>query len=73
MEADRSRCAWLSVGTYYSTNLTLSWRLPLALACVGPLGLLAGLPFVPGKFPKILISNSDHFPCRISPLSCAAR
>jgi hypothetical protein len=42
-------CAWLSVGTYYSTNLTVTWRLPLALACVGPLALLAGLPFVPGK------------------------
>jgi len=43
-------CAWISVGTYYATDLTLSWRLPLSLACVGPLSLLSGLPFVPGKF-----------------------
>lgn len=41
--------AWVSVGTYYATNLTLQWRLPLALATVGPLGLLIGLPFVPGE------------------------
>ncbi|KAH8698760.1 general substrate transporter [Talaromyces proteolyticus] len=40
-------CAWISVGTYSSTNLTLQWRLPLSLACVGPLGLLICLPFVP--------------------------
>ncbi|RVX66768.1 hypothetical protein B0A52_08961 [Exophiala mesophila] len=39
--------AFVSVGTYYSTNPTLQWRLPLALAAVGPLGLLLGLPFVP--------------------------
>ena len=58
IKADELSCAWLSVGTYYSTNLTLSWRLPLALACVGPLGLLAGLPFVPGKLSQ---RSFQHF------------
>jgi MFS family permease len=43
-------CPFISVGTMHATNLALSWRLPLALACVGPLALLAGLPFVPGLF-----------------------
>lgn len=46
---DRNSCAWISVGAYHAVNLTLGWRLPLALACVGPLGLLIGLPFIPGK------------------------
>jgi hypothetical protein len=27
----------------------MQWRLPLALACVGPLGLLAGIAFIPGQ------------------------
>lgn len=27
----------------------MQWRLPLALATVGPLGLLAALPLVPGE------------------------
>ena len=39
--------SWISFGTAYATNLTLAWRLPLALACVGPLLLLIGLPFIP--------------------------
>lgn len=42
-------CAWISIGTYYATNLTVQWRVPLAMACVGPLALLIGLPFIPGK------------------------
>jgi hypothetical protein len=46
--SDENSCAWISVGTYHASNLTLGWRLPLSLACVGPLALLAGLPFVPG-------------------------
>jgi hypothetical protein len=46
-------CAWISVGTYYATNLTLQWRLPLALACVGPLALLAGLSYIPGMLQLI--------------------
>ncbi|GFF53228.1 probable metabolite transport protein CsbC [Aspergillus lentulus] len=40
-------CAWISVGTYYSVNETLRWRMPLALACVGPLAMIIGLPFIP--------------------------
>ena len=41
--------AWVSVGTYYAASQTLQWRLPLALACVGPMGLLLGLLFVLGQ------------------------
>ncbi|KAK5685720.1 hypothetical protein LTR17_026983 [Elasticomyces elasticus] len=41
-------CAFVSLGTYYSTNLTLQWRIPLGLCMVGPAALLIGLPFVPG-------------------------
>ncbi|RVX72806.1 hypothetical protein B0A52_03159 [Exophiala mesophila] len=40
-------CSWMSVGCYFASNLTLSWRLPLALACVPPFPLLFGLRFVP--------------------------
>lgn len=43
-----SRCAWISVGCYFATNSTVQWRMPLALACIGPLALLIGLPFIPG-------------------------
>jgi hypothetical protein len=47
------------VATYYATNQTLQWRLPLALAAVGPLGMLLGLPFIPGaKF----TASSDNGP-----------
>lgn len=42
-------CGWGSLGSYHATNLTLSWRLPLALACVGPLAMLVGLLFIPGR------------------------
>ena len=51
------RCGWASVGCYHATNLTLSWRLPLALACVGPLVLLSGLPFIPGG--PLTLSHHD--------------
>ncbi|KAL6246482.1 hypothetical protein RBB50_006719 [Rhinocladiella similis] len=40
-------CAWISVGCYFATNSTVQWRMPLALACIGPLALLIGLPFIP--------------------------
>ncbi|KAJ0423083.1 general substrate transporter [Aspergillus carlsbadensis] len=40
-------CGWISVGTYYAVNETLQWRMPLALACVGPLAMIIGLPFIP--------------------------
>ncbi|KAH8696454.1 general substrate transporter [Talaromyces proteolyticus] len=46
-------CAWVSVGTYYAKDITLQWRLPLALACLGPLIILAGLPFIP-ESPRFL-------------------
>lgn len=41
---------WISIACYHASDLTLSWRLPLALASVPPLALLAGLSFVSGKF-----------------------
>ncbi|OAL29224.1 hypothetical protein AYO22_02118 [Fonsecaea multimorphosa] len=46
--------AWVSVATYFAKNETLQWRLPLALACVGPLGLLLGIYFVPGRHEEAL-------------------
>ncbi|OAP65118.1 hypothetical protein AYL99_01090 [Fonsecaea erecta] len=39
--------AWVSVATSFAENERLQWRLPLVLACVGPLGLLVGIYFVP--------------------------
>ncbi|KIV79067.1 hypothetical protein PV11_06654 [Exophiala sideris] len=52
---------WVSVATFYAHNETLVWRLPIALACVGPLGLLAGLYFVP-ESPRYLcwIGKNDE-------------
>ncbi len=47
--ADLGSCGWISVGCYHATNLTLSWRLPLALACVPPLLLFIGLFLIPGR------------------------
>ncbi|KAK5550704.1 hypothetical protein LTR46_011295 [Exophiala xenobiotica] len=35
------------VGCYFAKNPTIQWRMPLALACVGPVVLLIGLLFVP--------------------------
>ncbi|KAH8697513.1 general substrate transporter [Talaromyces proteolyticus] len=46
-------CAWVSVGTYYAKDVTLQWRLPLALGCLGPLIILIGLPFLP-ESPRFL-------------------
>ncbi|KAL4866582.1 general substrate transporter [Aspergillus spectabilis] len=40
-------CAWVSVGTYYAVNQTFQWRMPLALACIGPLAMILGLPLIP--------------------------
>ncbi|KIW67196.1 hypothetical protein, variant [Phialophora macrospora] len=51
--------AWVSVGTYFAKNETLQWRLPLALACVGPLGLLVGIWFVP-ESPRYLCWTGHH-------------
>ncbi|KEF58321.1 uncharacterized protein A1O9_06247 [Exophiala aquamarina CBS 119918] len=47
-------CSWGSLGCYHAENLTVSWRLPLALACVGPIALYIGLLFVP-ESPRYLI------------------
>ncbi|KAJ9609896.1 hypothetical protein H2200_006225 [Cladophialophora chaetospira] len=51
--------AWVSVGTYFAENETLQWRLPLALACLGPLGLLIGIWFVP-ESPRYLCWVGRH-------------
>ena len=34
-------------GAYFSTNLTLQWRLPLALSCLSPLLVLIGIYWLP--------------------------
>jgi hypothetical protein len=47
-------CAWISIGTYYAKSFNVQVRVPLALAMVGPLALLIGLPFIPGRPPSTL-------------------
>lgn len=42
--------SFISVAVYYVKNETLAWRLPLALSTIGPLALLIGIWFVPGKY-----------------------
>ena len=48
-KTNRISVAWVSVATYFVKNESVQWRLPLALSCIGPLGLLAGIYFVPGQ------------------------
>jgi hypothetical protein len=48
-------CAWISVGTYFAVDQTLQWRMPLALACIGPLAMIIGLPFIPGQSKPTMI------------------
>ncbi|KAJ9614304.1 hypothetical protein H2200_002440 [Cladophialophora chaetospira] len=60
-------CSFGSIGCYHATNRTLSWRLPLALACVGPLGLLIGLLFVPGDLENTTQEASKLTKCSESP------
>ncbi|OAG35679.1 hypothetical protein AYO21_10150 [Fonsecaea monophora] len=38
---------WISLGTYYAQNPSVQWRLPLALACIGPLVMFVGSFFIP--------------------------
>ncbi|KIV85577.1 hypothetical protein PV11_01255 [Exophiala sideris] len=45
---------WIAIACYHASNLTLSWRLPLALATVPPMALLAGLSFV-SETPRFLV------------------
>ncbi|RDL36075.1 uncharacterized protein BP5553_06687 [Venustampulla echinocandica] len=52
-------CALVSLGTNQSTNLTLQWRMPLALACAGPVVLLVGLFFIP-ESPRYLVWVNKH-------------
>ncbi|KIX02609.1 uncharacterized protein Z518_08551 [Rhinocladiella mackenziei CBS 650.93] len=56
----RRGCAWISIGTYYATNLTVQWRVPLALACIGPLALLIGLPFIPESPRYLTLKGRTH-------------
>ncbi|EON63147.1 hypothetical protein W97_02374 [Coniosporium apollinis CBS 100218] len=46
--------AWIAVGTYFASSQTVAWRVPLALACVGPMALLCALPAIP-ETPRYLI------------------
>ncbi|ETI27393.1 hypothetical protein G647_09583 [Cladophialophora carrionii CBS 160.54] len=50
-------CAWLSIGTYYAKEFNIQVRVPLALAMVGPLALLAGLPFIPESPRYLCLKN----------------
>ena len=70
-----SSCPFISIGTFHASNQELAWRLPLALACVGPLALLVGLPFIPGGslfmvFSKLITDCIDRKP-KISRLDWA--
>lgn len=42
-----SLAAWIGVACYFSTNVALQWRFPLAVQILWPLLLLATLPIVP--------------------------
>ncbi|KAL6890006.1 general substrate transporter [Trichoderma evansii] len=52
-------CDLVAVGTYSSTNATLQWRLPLALASVGAVCLLGSLCFIP-ESPRYLAWVDRH-------------
>ncbi|TKA52875.1 hypothetical protein B0A49_11489 [Cryomyces minteri] len=47
---------WVGVATYYSTNLSLQWRLPIALSCLPPLALLLCSPWIP-ESPRWLLTR----------------
>ncbi|KAF7563849.1 hypothetical protein G7046_g248 [Stylonectria norvegica] len=51
-----STVAWVSFGTWYATNETVQWRVPLALTCVAPLFMAVGVWFIP-ESPRWLIWN----------------
>ncbi|EXJ69135.1 uncharacterized protein A1O5_08070 [Cladophialophora psammophila CBS 110553] len=50
-------CAWISIGTYYAKTFNVQVRVPLALACVGPVALLLGLPFIPESPRYLCLKN----------------
>jgi hypothetical protein len=54
-------CSFIGIAAYYSTNLTLAWRLPLALACVGPVALLAGIIVSAVLAHSALVEMPSHF------------
>lgn len=49
----RISCSWVGYGASFSTNLTLQWRLPLALAALAPL-ILSGLVWAVPESPRFL-------------------
>ncbi|KAF3395419.1 Sugar transporter STL1 [Talaromyces pinophilus] len=53
-----SLAAWIGVACYFSTNLALQWRFPLAVQILWPLLLLATLPIVP-ESPRWLLANGN--------------
>ncbi|KAF2502955.1 general substrate transporter [Lophium mytilinum] len=42
-----SVCAWIGFATYYAKDKTVQWRTPLALACLTPAIICAGVFFIP--------------------------
>jgi hypothetical protein len=52
-------CAWVGYGAYFSKNVTLQWRLPLALAALAPL-LLSGLVWIVPESPRYLVWTDRH-------------
>ncbi|KAJ9609817.1 hypothetical protein H2200_006146 [Cladophialophora chaetospira] len=50
-------CSWISIGTYYAKTFNVQVRVPLALAMVGPLALLIGLPFIPESPRYLCLKN----------------
>ena len=56
-----SSSAWVGYGAYFSSNLTLQWRLPLALSCLAPVFIVAGVWYLP-ESPRYLcwVGKSDE-------------
>lgn len=51
----------MGYGAYFAKNETVQWRLPLAISCVAPLGLLIGIYWLP-ESPRFLslVNRNDE-------------
>lgn len=47
---------WVGVGSYYSSNDALQWRLPISLSCLWPMALMGFSPWVP-ESPRWLLTR----------------